>query len=222
MKLFNLHRADNTKGFGIGEHFGICIINYLDPEVEPPVADPDDIRGAINYDMIVYWDGDPAEGETLDVVAYTGQTYGIETYPNLEWIIQSANPNLTPEQILYVVASLIVAIPPPPVDSVDSALLATTFADAAQTYGTGLQINLIEGSTSDDWWLLSASDHFNFWWYGWPALLCIEDIVYGIDPVTGYPYSTVTSPFRSSGSRAACTWPTPGSGSTWFSPSAMP
>lgn len=25
--------ADNTKGFGIGEHVGIFIINYLDPEV---------------------------------------------------------------------------------------------------------------------------------------------------------------------------------------------
>ena len=168
---------------------------YEDPYAEEPVADPDDIRGAINYDMIAYWDGDPAGGETLDVIAYTGPTCGIDTYPNLEWIVESSNPDLTPEMVQYVIASLIVAIPPPPADSVDSSLLGTTFVSAADTYNTGLQIEYVEGTTSDEWWLLSASDHFNFWWYGWPALLCIEDLVYGIDDATGYPYTTVTNPY---------------------------
>jgi len=170
---------------------------YADPAHDPSllVVDPDDIRGSIQYDMIAYWDGDPAGGETLDVVSYTGQTYGIEDYPNLQWLVESISPDLTPAQIQYVIASLAAAIPPPPADSVDSSLLAETFAQSAVAYNTGLQVNNIEGSTSDDWWLLGASDHFNFWWYGWPALLGIEDIVYGIDPDSGYPYSTVTNPY---------------------------
>jgi len=179
----------------VGSDFYTRYAYYEDPDAEEPVPAPDDIRGAINLDMIAYWDGDPAEGETLDVVAYTGDTFGIDTYPNIMWLIEDVAPDLTPAQIEYVMASLIASIPPPPVESVDSSQLASAFVDAAADYNTGLQINLIEASGSEEWWLTGASDHFNFLWYGWPSMLLIEDLVYGIDPVTGYPYSTVTSPY---------------------------
>jgi len=158
------------------------------------VPDPDNILGAINYDMIAYWDGDPAGGETLNIFGYTGPTHGILDYPNLEEIITTQNPNLTPEQVLYVLASLTAAIPDPPATSVNSDLLASTFVDAADTYGTGLNVEYVVGGTAEEWWLTGAtSDHFNFWWYGWPALLAIEDMVYGID-ADGMPFSTVTNP----------------------------
>ena len=169
---------------------------YEDPTVEDPVADPDNILGVINYDMIAYWDGTPDGGEDIDVIGYNGATYGIDEYPNIEDILTTMNPDLTPEQVEYVISSLTAMVPPPPADTLDTSLLGQTFQEAADTYGTGLDINYMEGSTSEDWWLTGASsDHFNFWWYGWPALMCIEDIVHGVDPVTGYPYSTVTNPY---------------------------
>ncbi|MFH0962744.1 MAG: M20/M25/M40 family metallo-hydrolase [Planctomycetota bacterium] len=161
--------------------------NDLWPQ-EQLTPDPENVGAAINMDMIAYASQFNNGAGVMQVVSYTGNTFDITQHPYIiEYIEQETggDPYLT-ELILEYLAQL---FPPPVASYLDSAWLAEALAQAAAEYNTGLEIEMLYGSDGDgtdgtDWWGLGASDHFNFWWYGWPALLLID----GFDPETGMPY----------------------------------
>ncbi|MFH0964930.1 MAG: M20/M25/M40 family metallo-hydrolase, partial [Planctomycetota bacterium] len=155
---------------------------------EQLTPNPQNVGAAINLDMVAYASQMRNSNGVMQVVSYEGNTFDITQHPFiLEYIEEQTGGD--PFMTELILEYLQEAFPPPVADSLDCAWLADVLAQAGVDYNTGLEIDMVYGNDGDgtdaaDWWELGASDHFNFWWYGWDALLLID----GLDPATGEPY----------------------------------